>query len=473
MPSYADSSAGASVSSSPPSPPSPAAAAGVGVITPEQQQMLRAFLVEEGRDALLPMLDLFTQQAQAPLNDLMDAMAKSAIEAMLQLSAEAVAGPKRQGVRSGSGGHHQQQQQQQHQQRPIVHHGTQAGVVELPERKLSVQRPRLRKRDGGAGAEVAIPAYEQMRNNPELGRRMLQILMEGVSTRRYQRVLPQMADSLGISKSAVSRQVIEEGQRVLKELAERRFDDKEILVIYLDGIEFAGHHILAAIGIDTDGHKHVLGVSQGAAENTTTVTALLEQMVERGVRPDRRRLFVVDGAKALRAAIDRVYGPHNPVQRCRNHKLRNVLGHLPEDQQDQARAAMKAAWKLGYKEGTARLEQLARWYEKDQPGAAASIREGLDEVFTLARLGLPKRLCRCLWTTNLLDSGHSAVRRATKRVTRWRDGAMALRWAATAFVAAERRFRKIQGSDQLWMLKAHLDDSGAAIGEVANQKQAG
>ena len=424
------------------------------VIGVDQQRELGQFLLEEGRENLLPMLKLF-QETSAPVNELMDAMGKAAIEAMLQISAEQVAGPKQQGRRGSD--------------RPIRHHGVQDGIVELAERKLSVKRPRLRKREGGEGGEVPIPAYEQMRHSPELGKRMLQILLEGVSTRRYQRVMPEMADTLGISKSAVSRQIIDEGEKVLKALAERRFDDKEILIIYIDGMQFAGHHILAAVGVDVDGYKHVLGIRQGAAENTATVTALLEEMVERGVKADRRRLFVIDGSKALRGGIDRVYGTDNPVQRCRNHKLRNVCSHLPEEQQDQAKAALRAAWKLPAKEGMARLEQLARWYEKEQPGAAASIREGLSEMFTLSRLGLPKRLCKCLWTTNLIDSGHSAVRRATNRVTRWRDGSMALRWAATAFVFAEKRFKKLQGSDQLWMLKAHLENGM----EIADRKQTG
>jgi putative transposase len=424
------------------------------VITPDQQREFGQFLAEQGQESLLPMLKLF-QESDAPVNELMDALSKVAVEAMLQLSAEQVAGAKQQGKHASV--------------RPIRHHGTQDGIVELAERKLSVKRPRLRKREGGDGAEVPIPAYEQMRHSSHLGKRMLQILMEGVSTRRYERVLPAMADSLGISKSAVSRQIIEEGEKVLKELSERRFDDKEILIIYVDGMEFAGHHILAAVGVDIDGYKHVLGISQGAAENTVTVTALLEGMVQRGIKADRRRLFVIDGAKALRAAINRVYGSDNPVQRCRNHKLRNVIGHLPEEQQDQAKAALRAAWKLDAKLGIARLEQLARWYEKDQPGAAASIREGLDEMFTLSRMGLPRQLCRCLWTTNLIDSGHSAVRRATKRVTRWRNGSMALRWAATAFAAAERRFSKLQGCGQLWMLKAHLEHGT----EIEEKRQAG
>ena len=424
------------------------------VITADQQAKLSEFLVAQGQH-LLPMLELI-QQSHLAADELMDAMGKAAIEAMLQVSAEQVAGPKQQGKRGDN--------------RPVVHHGTQPGIVELAERKLSVKRPRLRKREGGDNAEVPVPAYEALRHNHELSSRMLQILLEGVSTRRYQRVLPQMADSLGISKSAISRQTIDEGEKVLKELTERRFDDKDILIIYIDGIEFAGHHILAAVGVDVDGYKHVLGIGHGAAENTQTVTALLESMVERGIEPGRRRLFVVDGAKALRAGIDRVYGSDSPVQRCRNHKLRNVVSHLPEEQQEQAKSALRAAWKLDSKQGIARLEQLAKWYEKDQPGAAASLREGLEEMFTINRLGLPRTLCKCLSNTNLIDSGHSALRRATGRVTRWRDGSMVLRWAACGFVAAEQRFSKIQGCEQLWILKAHLDQP---MVEIAEQRRTG
>jgi putative transposase len=423
------------------------------VITLQQQAQLTELLAQEGQQ-LLPMLKLI-EQSSVVVDELLEVMSKAAIEAMLQVSAQQIAGAKQQGKRGNP--------------RSIRHHGVQDGIVELDDRKLKVKRPRLRQRVDDKDLEVSIPAYEAMRRNSALGRRMLQILLDGVSTRGYAQVLGKMADSLGISKSAISRQIIEEGEKTLKELSERRFDDKEFLVIWIDGMQFAGHHILAAVGVDVDGEKHVLGISQGAAENTVTVTALLESMVQRGVKPGRRMLFVIDGSKALRAGIDRVYGADNPVQRCRNHKLRNVVAHLPEDQQDQAKAALRAAWKLPAKEGIERLKQLARWYEKDHPGAAGSILEGLEEMFTINRLNLPKRLCKCLATTNLIDSGHSAVRRMTGRVTRWRNGAMALRWAATAFVAAEKRFRKIQGCEQLWILKAQLENGM----EIAEQKKTG
>jgi len=286
---------------------------------------------------------------------------------------------------------------------------------------------------------------------------MLEILMNGVSTRKYDKVLPEIAQSVGMSKSSVSRQAIEASEAALKQLCERRFDEHDILVIYLDGIQFGNYHVLAAVGVADDGRKHVLGLREGASENSTVVTALLEDLVERGITPDRRRLFVIDGSKALRKSIDQVFGKANPVQRCRNHKIRNVIGHLPEDQHDQTRAAMRAAFKLDADDGVAKLEQLASWLQRDHPSAAASLREGLNEMFTINRMGLPASLRRCLSSTNVIDSSHSGLRQRTHRVTNWRDGSMVVRWVAASFLEAEKTFRKIMGHQQLWMLKAHLD----------------
>ena len=147
----------------------------------------------------------------------------------------------------------------------------------------------------------------------------------------------------------------------------------------------------------------------------------------RGLRADRRRLFVIDGAKALRAAIGRVFGSSNLVQRCRNHKVRNVLGHLPKEQHEQARSTLRAAWKLDAEEGMRKLEQYASWLEREWPSAAASLREGLSELFTVNRLGHPKPLRRCLTTTNIIDSSHAGVRQHTNRVSRWQSEAMAVR----------------------------------------------
>ncbi len=329
-------------------------------------------------------------------------------------------------------------------------------MVHLAERKVRVDKPRLRHKVQG---EVAIPAYEALRTQGKLANRMMEILLLGVSTRRYEKVLPAMAETVGISKSSVSRANIEAGEKLLKELAEKRFDELDILVIYLDGIRLGEHHVLGAVGVDSTGNKHVLGLRLGSGENATTVGELLADLVERGVKPGRRRLFVIDGAKALRVAIDAVYGSDNPVQRCRIHKLRNVLDHLPKEQHANARATLRAAWKLDAEEGIGQIEQFAKWYEKKYPSAAASLREGLGEMFTINRMGLPPKLMRCLATTNLIDSTHWGVRQRTQRVSHWQDGAMALRWASAAFEATAQGFRRIMGHQQLWMLKAHLDES--------------
>ena len=231
--------------------------------------------------------------------------------------------------------------------------------------------------------------------------------------------------------------------------------------------------MLCAVGVDPQGYKHVLGLAAGASENTTVVKELLEDLVQRGLDPQQRRLFVIDGAKALRAGIDAVFGPDNPVQRCRNHKLRNVLDHLPKEQHDQTKAALRAAFKLDAKAGQGKLEQLAGWFERGGwSSAASSLREGLAEMFTLNRLGLPASLCRCLATTNLVDSSHSGIREKTRRVSNWQDQAMALRWASGSLQATAEKFRRIMGYQQLWMLQAHLKQKTDAT-EVVTERKAG
>jgi putative transposase len=184
---------------------------------------------------------------------------------------------------------------------------------------------------------------------------------------------------------------------------------------------------------------------------------MLENLVERGLDPQRKRLFVIDGSKALRAAIDAVFGGQNPVQCCRHHKLENVMGYLPEHLKGQVKAALRAAFRLPAEEGMARLEKQAQWLEREYPDAAASLREGLPEMFTVNRLGLSAQLCRCLCSTNIIESPHSGVRLRTRRICRWRDGRMVLRWAAAAFLMTEKSFRKIQGYRDLWMLKSVLE----------------
>jgi transposase-like protein len=407
---------------------------------------LRQFLAKEGA-ALVPMVTLL-EQGQLAVEELVGQLGKAMLEAVLAISAEQVAGPPHPGRPGGA----------------IRRHGEQGGVVALGGQKVRVSKPRLRRKGGGAGAEITIPAYAAMQDDEGLRARLLSIVMRGVSTRHYEEVVPELAERCGVSRSAVSRQLQQASAEALKELCERRFDEAELLVIYLDGKDFGGHQVVSAIGVELSGKKHVLGLTEGATENAVVVKELLEELVARGVSPERKRLFVIDGSKALRKAIEEVFGRHNPVQRCQAHKRRNVLGYLPKELQGQVAAVLRAAWRLDPKEGMARLRTQIEWLERAYPKAAASLREGLEETFTIARLGLSPMLRKCLTTTNIIESSLSGVEGRTGRVTRWRSGEMALRWAAAAALETERNFRKLMGHKELWMLKAALDE-GQSLSE--------
>jgi transposase-like protein len=336
----------------------------------------------------------------------------------------------------------------------------------LSDRKIQVERPRLRTK-GRGGKEVEIPAYTAMQNPSPLGQRMLDTLLRGVSTRNYKDVIPQMAETVGVSKSAVSRAAIEASEAEVEALLSRRFDHLKILIIYIDGVVFGDHTMIGAVGVDSEGHKHVLGIREGATENSTVITGLLEDIRVRGVDAQQKRLFIIDGSKAIRAAINAVFGADQPVQRCRAHKLRNVLDYLPEEQKEQVKSLLRAAWKMEAKAGMSRIRKLAEWLEREHPSAAASLLEGLEECFTINRLGLPPSLMRCLATTNIIESPHAGVRIRTRRVTRWQNGSMVRRWMASAFLRTEKNFRRIMGYKELWALEAILNPAQSAATQVA------
>jgi transposase-like protein len=411
---------------------------------------LASFLVKNGQ-GLLPMVDLI-EQCQLATNELIDVTGRATIQAVLQLSAmQAAGGAQQQGKRRAGN---------------VVFYGRQPGQVFLNDRKLEVDRPRLRGKGPGS-REVEVPAYSAMQNASPMSARLLDILLHGVSTRNYKEVIPAMAETVGVSKSAVSRAAIEASQAEVEALLSRRFDGLKLLVIYIDGIVFGDHTMIGAVGVDLEGNKHVLGIREGATENSTVITELLEDIVLRGVDAKRKMLFVIDGSKALRAAINAVFGADQPVQRCRAHKLRNVLDYLPKDQRAQVKSVLRAAWKLGPKEGMARVRKLAAWLDNSYPSAAASLLEGLEECFTINRLDLPPTLHRCLATTNIIESPHAGVRIQTRRVTHWQNGKMVLRWMASAFLRTEKRFKRIMGHRDLWALEATLNPSATASQKAA------
>ena len=281
-------------------------------------------------------------------------------------------------------------------------------------------------------------------------------MVAGVSTRRYAQVLPEAAGTVGVSKSTVSRRFIQASAAQLATLNERSLADLAVLVIYIDGVVVDGHHIIAAVGVDEAGDKHMLGLALGASENAQVVKDLLRRLIERGLDASVSYLFVIDGSTALRSAIDEMFGQRAHVQRCRTHKLRNVLERLPKTEAAQTKAVMMAAYKLDPKQGVAKMNKQAQWLEREHPDAAASLREGLHETFTVNALGLPPSLTRCLCTTNIIENPNGIVRRTSRRVARYRDADMALRWTAAGFLEAQKSFRKIQGIKDLWILKTAL-----------------
>ncbi|MBI4467882.1 MAG: IS256 family transposase [Acidobacteria bacterium] len=360
----------------------------VSVVDGTDREGLVSVLAEHGQ-LLVPLMELIEQSKKA-WSDLIEVTGRAAIEAVLRLSAEQVTGPKHQGKRTKA---------------EIGWYGKQRGRVCLSDRKLAVERPRLRRKNG-TGGEVEVPLYQQLRQEEGLGDRMMEVLMRGVSTRHYAEVLPAMADTVGIARSSVSRKFIQASARQLKAWCERPIKGEEILAVYIDGVVYGTHHVIGALGVDEKGHKHVLGIRSGATENATVVKDLLQDLVDRGLDPTLSYLFVIDGSKALRKAITEVFGSRSPVQRCRNHKVQNVVDHLPEEHRDQVKATMRAAYRLSEKEGMARLRNQARWLEKEYPSAAASLLEGLEETFTVNRLGFSEGLRRCLGTTNIIESPH-------------------------------------------------------------------
>ena len=418
----------------------------------ESAAVIEQFCQANGQ-ILLPIVNLI-QNASQVVETVIHEIGHQMLEQLLVLSAEQVAGARTPGKASGD----------------IRHHGSQPGCVQLADRKVKVKRPRLRHKTEG---EVKVPAYDMLRQDRGLGQHMLGALLRGVSTREYQEVLPQMAETVGVSRSAISRKAVEASAEQLKQLQERRWENVEILVIYIDGQRFGEHHILSAVGVDTEGKKHILGIESGATENAASVKRLLTRLRDHGLPTDRKYLFVIDGAKALRAAIEEVFGSDQPVQRCRNHKLRNVVDELPKEQQGQALNLLRAAWKVKTaEEGEKRLEQLARFLERDHESAARSLREGMKEMFTLQRLKIPESLHKCLATTNIIESPQGGVERRTHNVTRWRDADMVQRWVASAWVLTEKHFRRIDGHADLWALAAILGRETKSTTQPSKEKVA-
>jgi putative transposase len=341
-------------------------------------------------------------------------------------------------------------------------------------RRAEVSRPRARSIDGH---ELSLPSWQAWSSRDPLDQRAYEQMVLGVSTRGYARSLEPLPEEIairGTGKSVVSDRFVVGTAKKLAELMRRKLSGLKVIAVMIDGVRFADHVVLAAIGIDLGGSKHVLGLREGATENAAACKALLEDLIERGLATDRSLLFVIDGAKALRKAITDTFGPRALIQRCRQHKKRNVTDALPERMRASVSSAMSQAYATrDLKRARQLLENLARNLERNHPSAAASLHEGLDETLTVMRLDLPESLERVLSSTNLIENLFSRVRDMARRVKRWQGGAMILRWTAAGVLEAERNFRKVVGYRALSKLDAGLLAHDAALDRaVDNRSQA-
>jgi putative transposase len=359
--------------------------------------------------------------------------------------------------------------------RSAVRHGHDRGEVTLGGRRVPVDRPRARTADGER--EVELGTYAHFAARDRLTDVMLQRMLAGVSTRRYAGMgEPVGADidavSRSTSKSAVSREFVSRTREHLIELMSRPLDDLRLAVVMLDGIELKGRCCVVALGIDTDGVKHPLGLWDGSTENATVATTLLANLVERGLDVEQGVLVVIDGAKALRKAVRDVFGADTPVQRCVRHKERNVLGHLPERDRPPVRRRLRMAWALDdHDRALDQLRVLASELDRSHPGAAASLREGLEETLTVTRLGVRGQLKRTLASTNPCESMIETVRRISRNVKRWHNGDMCLRWTAAGMLEAQAQFRRIIGHADLAKLALAVERDVAARRATATRSE--
>lgn len=399
----------------------------------------------------LPLVDLLVD-ARAELMELAVASGMKVLQVMLEEDRTAVCGlryahrPDRQAVRAG----------------------TVPSEVVFGGRKVAIRRPRVRSH----GHEVPLPTFQAVADEDPLNRRVVEQMLLGVATRRYERSLEPVGDDVkthGTSKSAVSRRFVARTTAQLNTWRSMPLDTLDLVALIVDSVHVAEHCVVVALGIDTTGKKHALGLWHGSTENTTVCQGLLANLQSRGLRTDRSLLVILDGSKALHRAVTDLFGQAALIQRCQVHKRRNVLEHLPERQRPWVRAILNRAYARPDVTTARRLLQdLARRLEDQYPSAAESVREGLDETLTVLTLGISDRLRHSLATTNAIESLLSRTRHVKRNVKRWRSGTMVVRWVAAGILEAAKGFRRLQGKPEMPKFVAALRarDQQLGLGEV-------
>src|SRR5947208_494219 len=348
-------------------------------------------------------------------------------------------------------------------QQSAYRHGQQPGYVVFAERKVPIAKPRVRAKGGG---ELSLKSYQAFQQNGRMQRAVARKLTHQVSTRNYAAAIDDCLEGYGIDKSSVSRQWKAATAAELQKLIQRPVP-VDLAALLIDGQYFRKECLIVALGVDQQGQKHVLGLWQGATENSTLVRELLADLRERGLNTEAAMLVVVDGAKALYKGVREVFGERALIQRCRVHKLRNVLEHLPLEKRSQAAWRLRGAWaKSRPEEALKELRVCVKWLDPISPSAARSLEEGLEETLTVTRLGLHESLVRTFSSTNLIESCFARTKSWTSRVKRWRGARMVLRWGAAALLFAEKGFRRVRGHDHLSQLIQALQSHHSKLAPV-------
>ena len=343
--------------------------------------------------------------------------------------------------------------------------GSDLGPVYYDKQKVLIDRPRLRSKNN---KEIPLSTYQAFGDPLSMRNSIMKNMILGISSRNYAESVESFVKGYGIKKSSVSRHFVKATAEQMREFMERDLGGLDLVAIFIDGIEFKGHLIVVALGLDKGGKKHVLGLWQGATENATVCRSLLEDMSRRGLNTEKDYLFVLDGSKALRSGVAKIFGTNVAVQRCQQHKRRNVLAHLPKEHQHAIDARISAAYKMAdYDDAKKSLELTVRYLEKLNPSAAASLREGLEETLTVHKLGVAGLLRKTLQTTNPIESCFSVSRTITGRVKRWRGDDMVQRWAVASLLRAEKKFKRVKGYKDIPKLIAALQQRSIDRKEAA------
>ena len=348
--------------------------------------------------------------------------------------------------------------------------GKERGYCVVMGQKVRVNRPRVRTTDD---QEVRLGSYEMFHRGEPLTETVWEKLMLGLSTRKYGQAVRQFSEAYGLEKSAISEHFIEASRTKLKEMMERRLDKLKLCALLIDATPFAGQQMVAALGISQDGRKTILGIRQGATENAIVVGELLGELANRGLDFSEPRLYVLDGGKALHAAVKKYAGESAPIQRCQVHKRRNVLDHLTDEQKPLVAKKLNVAYALeDHAAAKLALEQLHRELMDLNPSAARSLGEGLEETLTVHRLHVPPQLRKTLASTNVIESAFSIVERVCSNVKRWHPGDQRERWVGSGLLVAEKQFRRVQGHKQIPNLLRELELLVPSKSEVVKRRKA-